>query len=577
VSREGKKHAVSQDVTSDQDFLDVLVTRQFISVAEAAVLRARFKGDLFALVLAVAEKKPDRKAELGRFWGDRLGVAYIDLSKTLVQYRLLERLPEEFARANLILPIYEFGGAVTLVTPTPLDKSLIVQTESYFDSFVSTAFCFPDQIKDALEVGYQTEATLTKILDATKMTTVQAQEGAISVEELRKLSGEQAIVDFTRGLIVLAVKQRASDIHIEPGELNARVRFRIDGVLQDIFHLETPMIPPIVSRLKVLADCDIAERRMPQDGSIKMPLAERRLDLRFSSIPTIYGEKVVLRILGSRGFSSVPTMKQVGYSQTIMKDLIRGMGNPSGIFLVTGPTGSGKTTSLYSMLHHLNKNTVNIITIEDPVEYRLMGLSQMQINIASGLTFAQSLRAALRQDPDIMLVGEIRDLETAQIATRAALTGHFVLSTLHTNGAVEAITRLLDLGVEPYLLAPSLIGIMSQRLVRRLCDNCKERYELSKDELDKYFEHDGHTDVYFCRPHGCDICNRIGYLGRLPIHELLVADDDIRALVSQSATLKEIRSWAEQHGLTSLRYDGIKKVLRELTTIEEIDRVTILD
>lgn len=577
MSREGKKLVVSKDVTSEEDFINVLVTRRFVTQAEAIALKAKFKGDLFAMVLHIAETKPERKAELGRFWGDRLGVAFLDLTKTLVQYRLLERLPEEFARTNLLMPVYEFGGAITVATPNPQDRAVIAQAEFYFDTFVSPAFGYPDQIRDALEMGYQTEATLTRLLESTQMNAVQNYDGPISVEELRRLSGEQAIVQFTKGLIVLALKQRASDIHIEPSEATARIRLRIDGVLQDIFHVEPSLLAPVITRLKVLADCNIAERRAPQDGGIKISLAERSLDLRFSSIPTIYGEKVVLRILGSRGFSSVPTIKQVGFSQTINADVESILGNPNGVFLITGPTGSGKTTTLYAMLHSLNKDSVNIITIEDPVEYRLMGVNHMQVNPVTGVTFASALRACLRQDPDIILVGEIRDLETAQIAVRAALTGHLVLSTLHTNGAVEAITRLLDLGVEPYMLAPSLIGIMSQRLVRRLCDQCKTSYEMPDSEKDKYFEHDGKSEVRVWRPVGCDVCSRIGYIGRLPIHELLMADDDMRSLISQSAPLSEIRNYAEAHGLTSLRYDGIKKALRGLTTFEEVDRVTILD
>ncbi len=577
MSREGKKLAVSQDVTSDEDFINVLVTRRFVTQAEATALRAKFKGDLFAMVLHIAETKPERKGELGRFWGDRLGVAFLDLTKTLVQYRLLERLPEEFARNNLLMPVYEFGGAITVVTPNPLDTAVIAQAEFYFDTFVSPAFGYPDQIRDALEMGFQTEATLARLLESTQMSAVQRYDGPISVEELRKLSGEQAIVQFTKGLIVLALKQRASDIHIEPSEVTARIRFRIDGVLQDMFHVEPALLAPVITRLKVLAECNIAERRAPQDGGIKITLAERSLDLRFSSIPTIYGEKVVLRILGTRGFSSVPTIKQVGFAQTILQGVTRILGNPNGVFLVTGPTGSGKTTTLYAMLHSLNKDSVNIITIEDPVEYRLQGVNHIQVNTVTGVTFASALRSSLRQDPDIMLVGEIRDLETAQIAVRAALTGHLVLSTLHTNGAVEAVTRLLDLGVEPYLLAPSLLGIMSQRLVRRLCDQCKSTYEMSKSDIEKYFDYDGDAEIHVYRPAGCDVCSRIGYIGRLPIHELMLADDDVRGLISQAAPLKEIRTWAESQGLTSLRYDGIKKVLRGLTTFDEVDRVTILD
>jgi type IV pilus assembly protein PilB len=564
-------------VSTEGDFLNVLVTRRFTTETEAMMLRAKFKGDLLSMVLHLAEKKQDRKHELGRFWGDHLGVVYLDLSRTLIQDHLLERLPEDFARKHLIMPVYEFGGAVTVVTPTPLDRSLLTQTESHMDAFVSPAFSFPDQVADALEIGYQSEAGLTKLLETTQIAKLVPQDGPVSVDVLRRMAGDEAIIRFVKGLFVLALKQRASDIHIESGEGTARVRFRIDGVLQNVFHLEPALLAPIITRLKVLATCDIAERRVPQDGGIKLTLAERSVDIRFSSVPTLYGEKVVLRLLGSTRSQAVPGLKQLGFSQDILRGVKRVLGHPNGIFLVTGPTGSGKTTTLYAMLQSLNTDAVNIMTIEDPVEYRLQGLTHMQVNPVSGLTFASALRATLRQDPNIILIGEIRDTETAQIATRAALTGHLVMTTLHTNGAVEAVSRLIDIGVEPYMLAPSVIGIMSQRLVRRLCDSCKDRYKLSREEVDRYFASDGKTDVYLYRACGCPQCGKIGYIGRLGIHELLMVDDDVRNMISQAAPLREIRACAERCGFRSLRYDGMKKALRGLTTMEEVDRVTILE
>ncbi len=326
-----------------------------------------------------------------------------------------------------------------------------------------------------------------------------------------------------------------------------------------------------------MAGMNISEIRKSQDGAIKLQMVERSVDCRLSTLPTIYGEKIVIRLLGSAGFENIPNLGQLEFSRRNEQEVKKALAHPHGIFFVTGPTGSGKTTTLYSMLNHINSKAVNIMTIEDPVEYRLPGLNQVQVNRAADMTFGSALRSALRQDPDVILVGEIRDLETATVATRAALTGHLVLTTLHTNSALQAVTRLLDIGVEPFLVAPSIICILAQRRVRRLCEKCRQKYRLSVEEREKLFEGEDQSEVYFYKENGCERCNHVGYSGRLAIHELLIIDDDIRALIGQQAPMHEIKHWAKSRDLQTLRYDGMKKVLRGLTTIIELNRVTVLD
>ncbi len=376
--------------------------------------------------------------------------------------------------------------------------------------------------------------------------------------------------------MLLAVREGASDIHIEPGEEKVRVRFRIDGILQERSKLDPSLLPPIVSRLKILGDLDITERRRPQDGRINLRLRSRNIDLRFSSIPTIFGEKIVLRILSLSQGIDIPDITELTFSKSTLETVKRVLEVPHGIFFVTGPTGSGKTTTLFSMLKHLNKPGINITTIEDPIEYRLPGINQVQVNSAVDLDFSVALRTFLRQDPDVILVGEIRDLETARIACQAALTGHLVLATMHTNNAIQAVTRLMDIGVQPFIVAPSLIGVMCQRLVRKICSHCKEKYAASTEEIKKLFTWEG-KEVFFYRGKGCRYCNNTGYSGRLAIHEITFLDNEIRSLIAQAASVPEIQEAARKTGFHTMRYDGIKKMLRGLTTIEEIDRVTVAE
>jgi type IV pilus assembly protein PilB len=563
-------------VSATTEFLGSLIREHLLTEPERNDLVAKYQNDEFAILLHLVRFEPRRRSELGKVWANCRGVAYIEPPKTLMQYELIWKLPEKFAKERKILPLYEFGGAVTVATATPEDAVLVKEVEQMLDAFVSPVFAFPDQIDAALEIAYQSDSDLEKLLDP-KLIRAGARDAPISSAELEKLSEETAIVNFTRGMMLLAIKKRASDIHIEPGTKSVRIRFRVDGVLQTVFTLEPALLAPVISRLKVLANADISETRRPQDGRIQLGLPDRYVDFRFSSIPTIHGEKVVLRILGHTQFPDVPDLTELDFSRTVLNEVSRVMKTPNGIFFVTGPTGSGKTTTLYSILKHLNHPGINIVTIEDPVEYTLDGLNQMQAKEDIDLTFASALRSVLRQDPDVILIGEVRDLETAQIAARAALTGHLVLTTMHTNNALQVPLRLLDLGVEPTLVAPSIIGVMAQRLVRRLCENCKERYEPPVAVLDEIFEWDGRKKVEFFKSRGCDRCGQTGYSGRVAIHEIFLLNDEVRALLARSAPAGEVYECAARHGFLPLRYDGLKKVLRGVTTVEEIDRVSLVE
>jgi type IV pilus assembly protein PilB len=355
------------------------------------------------------------------------------------------------------------------------------------------------------------------------------------------------------------------------------VRFRIDGNLCDVLTFPRRLCGAVVARLKILAKLDVAEHRLPADGRFSMPLGASSADFRFSSIPTQYGEKAVVRLLGSTNGKSLRTLDSMMISQTILEPLRRIFHSPSGIIFVVGPTGSGKTTTLYGALAELNQRDVNISTVEDPIELRLEGISQTQVQAGIELTFARMLRSLLRQDPDVMLIGEIRDLETAKIATEAALTGHLVLATMHCNTAPEAIVRLAEMGVDRYMIAPTVLGVLSQRLARRICENCKESYQAPKEVLRRFFDDPELPEVTLFRGKGCRLCNQSGYKGRVSFHELLLVSRRLRTLISESAAQSELEDAAERLGFRPLRYDGLKKVLLGLTTIEEIENQTAVE
>ncbi len=555
------------------EFLKRAHGQGLLSEKEAKFYHQSFPGDTLAALQEIIAKKPGLREKFAKAWGDSIGISYVSMEKTLFQPDVLALFSEEFSRTHFAIPLYMMGDAVTVAMADPSNQQLVKKIEMTVKKPVSPVFSTPGEIVDAIEIQFQKSDPLDEFINHAQFGAL-AKSDKVTAEQLEKMSGDKGVVEFTRGLLLLAVKERASDIHIEAGEYSARVRFRIDGVLRERFTLDMPVVNPVVSRLKIMADKDITERRRPQDGRITIKLTNMSIDFRFSTVPTIYGEKVVLRILGGSQLKDVPSLAELMLSRPIHDKLRQLITTPNGVFFVTGPTGSGKTTTLYSAIRHINQPDVNIMTIEDPVEYRLQGINQVQVNAKIDVDFASILRSFLRQDPDVILVGEIRDPETAKIASQAALTGHLVFATMHTNNALQAVTRLIEIGVEPFLVAPSIIGVMAQRLVRRLCDDCKEKYALSASEIEQIFEWDGKTGVHFWREKGCDACNGTGFNGRLAIHELFIMNAGIRGLVAKNASILDIQDAAERSGFRTLRYDGIKKVLRGLTTLNEINRVT---
>jgi general secretion pathway protein E len=489
---------------------------------------------------------------------------------------LINQLPINFAKRCQLLPVSREGETVVVVTADPgsvgpLDDVRLLLRKP-IRVVVAPGPVIVDAINRVYDMASGSASELMDDLDQERLDLV-----ATDFDEPRDLlesDDEAPIIRLVNSLLFQAVKDRASDIHIEPFERALTVRFRIDGILYDIISPPKRFQPVITSRVKIMAGLNIAEKRLPQDGRIRIRLAGKDVDIRVSIVPTAFGERVVMRLLDKA--QTVLQLEELGL-QGIKHDLVSKLIKQShGIVLVTGPTGSGKTTTLYAALSKINTPDKNIITIEDPIEYQLHGVGQIQVNPKIELTFASGLRSILRQDPDVIMVGEIRDLETAEIAIQAALTGHLVFSTLHTNDSFGAMTRLLDMGIEPFLVSSSVIAVMAQRLVRRVCANCKEPFQPTREEMEEVGitpqRLAGHT---ICKPGvGCAQCKRTGYRGRTGIHELLVVDDEIRGLVMKNADAATIRRAATARGMNTLREDGADKVLDGVTTIEEVLRVT---
>jgi general secretion pathway protein E len=488
---------------------------------------------------------------------------------------LLERLPLEYLREQCAFPLEQSAGRLKLVLADASNHAVLNDLGTLSACHVIPCLAPRDEILRAINQAYAQKAgdsSLTPDLDA--------DDGDLSTNlvptDLLDSSDEAPIIRFVNGLIARACRERASDIHLEPFETEMSVRYRIDGVLYEILKPPHKAQAAIISRLKIMSGLNIAEKRLPQDGRFRVRIAGRDVDIRVSSLPTAYGERLVLRLLEKSG--SVIELSEVGLGDKLRQQIEQLILQPHGIFLVTGPTGSGKTTTLYAALGRLNDRSKNIITVEDPIEYQLNGVGQIQVNPKIELTFAAGLRSILRQDPDIIMVGEIRDGETAQIAVQSALTGHMVFSTLHTNDAAGALTRLLDMKIEPFLVSSAVNGILAQRLVRRLCPACRTSYQPS-DEMIRHFDGllNEKTDRQFFRGTGCDSCQNIGYRGRTGIYELMVINDAIRELLMAGADASTIRQAAQRAGMLTLRQAGLEKARQGETSLEEVLRVTQLD
>ncbi len=483
---------------------------------------------------------------------------------------VLKNLSPKYLRQYVACPIAIQGSTLTVATADPTNPLLVDELRQTLAMEVRLCVAPAEAILEAIERTYGASTAMQKIVEG-----MGAAEGHPEVEEditqLRDMAFEAPVVRLVNLLIEEAVAAEASDIHLEPTEDNLRVRYRIDGVLYDLEAPPRRLQAAVTSRIKLMAELNIAERRLPQDGRIRMTLNGRRVDIRVSTVPTVHGESIVMRLL-DRSSVFLP-FDRLGFSPETAATFTRLIEQPNRILLVTGPTGSGKTTTLYAALDKINSPEKKIITIEDPVEYQLKGINQIAVRPRIGLTFASGLRHIVRQDPDIVMVGEIRDLETAEIAIHGALTGHLTLSTLHTNDAPGAITRLQDMGVEPYLIASVLSGVLAQRLVRRICAHCRVPYEPDPADLMAMGVADA-RGVKLVRGQGCDQCRKSGYRGRVGIYELLVVNDGVRGMILKKAPTHEIQRVATEQGMVTLREDGWAKARAGLTTVEEILRVT---
>lgn len=481
----------------------------------------------------------------------------------------LEKISFSFLENNLILPLELKDGVLKIAVGDPLNTEAIEALKSSFDVRVTVVLAKKSEIIQHLQLlhGSRT-AVMQRLIEDASEDDLSGGDMTGEVSHLRDLAQEKGIIQLVNLIIENAVKDRASDIHIEPGEISVRARYRIDGILYEKEILPIKMYSAISSRIKLLSQMNIAERRLPQDGRIKVTFAGKAIDIRVSTIPTIYGESIVMRLLDKE--TAFITLEELGFDRLILDIYEDAINKPYGMILSTGPTGSGKSTTLYASLDRINTSEKKIITVEEPVEYLMSGINQIQVRPKIGLTFASGLRHIVRQDPDIIMVGEIRDMETASIAIHAALTGHLLFSTLHTNDAPGAITRLMDMGIENYLVSSTLICVMAQRLVRRICNYCKAEKPVS-EELQRRLNYDIRG---MWVGEGCDNCNGTGYKGRMGIFEVLPIGNEIRELIMKRATARDIKDKAVALGMRTLREDGLQKVMKGITTVEEVLRVT---
>jgi general secretion pathway protein E len=505
-----------------------------------------------------------------------MGLPFLrDIDLEDVDPELCSAIPIHFARKHGILPIKRDGDGVLVATSNPLDIYPLDDVRILLNQEVKPVVVPPGAVIDAINRVYDRDTNAAQQIiedleeDSLDIITSTLEEPA----DLLDASDEAPVIRLVNSILFQAVKQRASDVHIEPFERELVVRYRIDGMLYNVLTPPKRIQPSITSRVKIMAGLNIAEKRLPQDGRIRVTIAGKNIDIRVSVIPTAHGERIVMRLLDKT--SILLKLEDIGFSADKLKVFNRLIHRPHGIILLTGPTGSGKTTTLYGALTRINSPDKNIITVEDPIEYQIRGIGQTQVNPKINLTFANGLRSILRQDPDVIMVGEVRDLETGEIAIQASLTGHLVFSTLHTNDSAGAITRLIDMGIEPFLASSSVIAIMAQRLVRIVCPDCRQKYSPGEEELREVGMDSslvGGKSLY--RAVGCQHCLGTGYRGRTGIFELLVLDDDIRTLILKNYDSNTIKRTATDKGMLTLRQDGARKVLKGITTIEEVARVT---
>jgi len=506
------------------------------------------------------------------------GYPVFKMQSNKIDPSVVKLLPEDVIKKYKTLPFYREGNIVRVLTTDPANEIALEQLKFFLSGFKIIFYIGKDSdFKTLINQFFGEEETefSTETVHELVESIIQKPASAEPEEEVFT-EVDAPIVRLVNQIIMNSISKRASDIHIEPSEDSIYIRYRIDGVLHDILTLPAKLKGALITRIKIMSNMDISEKRIPQDGRIKMKIGKREVDFRVSTLPSIFGEKVVLRIL-EKGSLQLD-LTRLGFEEESLKFFLEALNKPYGMILVTGPTGSGKTTTLYSALMKLNRPEVNILTVEDPVEYTLSRITQVQVQEEIGRTFAQVLRAFLRQDPDIIMVGEIRDFETAEIAVKAALTGHLVLSTLHTNDAPSTVTRLINMGIEPFLISSSVVLVVAQRLARKLCENCKKEQKISRDALLKFgFPEESLNELKIYEAKGCNECNQTGYRGRIALYEVMPIKDELKDLILTGAPVNDIKKEAIKLGMLTLRQSGIRKIIAGITSIEEVLRVTVED
>jgi len=559
---------------------DLLLERQLVTreQLEQALASQRERGHKKLLGEVLIDLGFVTEEQIAEALAQAYEVPFARIHPKLVDPKVIELLPREFLEKHGVLPLFAVRGQLTIAVHEPANVFLIEEIQRQVNIPLQIVAATSKDIHATLQ-AHKPNANLFVIdqivddIQAEDLSIVEQAE-LPDIADLERASGDSPVIKLVNYLITSAAQDGASDIHIEPGDGMVRVRYRVDGQLYEKIKPPVQLLPAIVSRIKIMSGLDISERRLPQDGGITVMLKGRPVDLRVSTMPGKFGEKIVMRVIDAS--AGLIQLDKLGFNETMLRKWQAVVKQPNGVVLVTGPTGSGKSTTLYASLNELNDDSVNISTVEDPIEFALSGVNQFQVHEKAGFTFAGALRSLLRQDPDVIMVGEVRDQETARIATQAALTGHLVLSTLHTNDAPSAVTRLFNVGVEPYLVAASLRGVLAQRLIRRICTHCKEPASLSAHErhaLDELCGNDRRIETAY-HGAGCQRCRNTGYSGRVGVYELFLPDDDALDAISHGASLQELRRMARAMGMITLRQDGLDKVAAGHTTLEELLTIT---
>jgi general secretion pathway protein E/type IV pilus assembly protein PilB len=565
--------------TRDDYLIDTLVDMGLVTEEQLAPIRQEADSTGEGVVDTLVARKVVSSTNVAQAKAAQFGVEYVDLGQMRLTDEVISAVPRHIAKKYSVVPIYRNDGGVTVAMADPSDLDTLDSLRHSLNMEVDPRVASPDDIEEAIGKYYGArEDSVSKMIQDITEGEIQistlAEVGA--VEDGSTVDADAPIIKLVNTLIVDAFKSRASDIHLEPLEKRFRVRYRIDGMLHEMKSPPKRLQPSIISRLKIMSNMSIAERRIPQDGRIQAGVGGKTIDLRVSCLPTNHGESIVMRILDKEGLKL--GLGELGFFTDDQQTFERLISLPDGILLVTGPTGSGKTTTLYAVLNYINRPDRKIITVEDPVEYQMSGINQVQVNESVGLTFSMALRAMLRQAPNVIMLGEIRDLETATIAINASLTGHLVFSTLHTNDAPSAVTRLIDIGAKPFLVASSTRAMMAQRLVRKVCRRCGAPYVPAETELRSLNIDPGSiANATFMKGKGCNDCNKTGHRGRFGIFEMFVVDDEVRKLIYDKVPSSVLRIRAREMGMRTLREDGARKVLAGLTSPEEVIRATIGD